>query len=78
MHKNAPPRADLLIAVLIALALLSLLAPFPRPRAVSEAPWLVEFVSTAVLAGIFAFHSIRDSGFVHRVFTFRDPLTRGS
>src|SRR5436190_1310013 len=76
MLENKPSRADLLIAVLIGLAMLSLLAPLGRPRAVSESPWLVEFVSTAVFAGIFAFHAIRDKGFVGRLFALGDPATR--
>src|SRR5437762_1980066 len=53
MHENKPSRADLMIAALIALSLLSLLAPVGRPRAVSETPWLVEFISTIALAGVF-------------------------
>src|SRR5438552_10226777 len=76
MHENRSSRAEFVIAALIALSLLSLLAPVPRPRAVSESQWFVEFVSTVVLAGVFAFHAIRDKGFVGRLFTVADPLAK--
>lgn len=76
MHENKPSRTDLVIAAIFALSLLSVLAPIPRPRAVSETPWLAEFFTTAALAGILTFHAITDQAFVSRLFTVRDALSK--
>lgn len=60
----------------MALALLSLLAPVARPRAASNTPWFVEFVTTAALAICLAISEFRERGFIGRMFAVDEQPTK--
>lgn len=70
-QRQTAPRVDTWLALAVALSLLSLLAPLPRPRATSETPWFVELITTAVLGCCILLMAYRDGKYLARLFTAR-------